>query len=96
MEETHRLAQFDFTELTVARQLAELHRAGATPKLLARKLAEIERRSLPNAAATVREFQQDEAEMAARLGVIPGDTNAVPESTASEKKSSRRKKDRQR
>jgi len=62
----------------------------------ATKLAEIERRSLPNAAATVREFQQDEAEMAARLGVIPGDTNAVPESTASEKKSSRRKKDRQR
>ena len=42
--ETHRLAHFDFTELTVARQLAQLTRAGATPRLLARKLAEIHRR----------------------------------------------------
>ncbi len=63
----------------------------------AAKLAEIERRSLPNAAATAREFQKEEAEMAERLGVIPGDTNAVPGSaTSTDKKDSRRKKDRQR
>jgi general secretion pathway protein D len=62
----------------------------------ASKLADVERRSLPNAAAAVREFQRDEAEMAERLGVIIGDTNSVPDSATSEKKSSRRKKDRQR
>jgi tetratricopeptide (TPR) repeat protein len=43
-EETHRLAYFDFPELTVARQLADLHRAGAKPAFIARKLAEIARR----------------------------------------------------
>jgi len=43
VSETHRLAWFDFTELTVARNLAQLEQAGATPKLLARKLAEIHR-----------------------------------------------------
>jgi tetratricopeptide (TPR) repeat protein len=42
--ETMRLAAFDFTELTVARQLAVLERAGATLRLLDRKLAEIHRR----------------------------------------------------
>ena len=63
----------------------------------ASKLAEVERRSLPNAAAAVREFQSEEAEMAERLGVIPGDTNAAPSSASSpDKKGSRRKKDRQR
>src|SRR5438093_5364054 len=41
---THRLAYFDFQELTVARQLAELARLGATPKLIEKKLAEIQRR----------------------------------------------------
>ncbi|HMC11024.1 MAG TPA: tetratricopeptide repeat protein [Pirellulaceae bacterium] len=41
---THRLAYFDFQELTVARQLVELHRLGASPQLIAKKLAEIERR----------------------------------------------------
>lgn len=43
-EETHRLALFDFQEVTVARRLAELHRAGIKPATVARKLAEIERR----------------------------------------------------
>jgi len=43
VSETHRLAWFDFTELTVSRNLAQLEKAGATPKLLARKLAEIHR-----------------------------------------------------
>src|SRR4029453_14502702 len=42
-EETHRLAYFDFSELTVARQLARLHQSGATPRQIARKLTEIER-----------------------------------------------------
>ena len=51
-------------------------------------------RSLPNAAAAVREFQRDEAEMAERLGVVPGSTNAVPESHDEKPKSkpSRRNK----
>jgi len=43
-EQKHRLAYFDFQELTVARQLAELSRLGLTPKTIERKLAEIQRR----------------------------------------------------
>lgn len=43
-EETCRLAYFDFTEVTVARQLAALHRAGAKPALIGRKLTEISRK----------------------------------------------------
>lgn len=66
-----------------------------TPKE-ATQLAEIERASLPNAAAAVRQFQSEEAEMAERLGVTIGDTNAVPSSATSDKKGSRRKRDRQR
>ena len=58
----------------------------------ASRIADVERRSLPNAAAAVREFQADEAEMAERLGVIPGQTNAVSESSSSKSKSSRRSK----
>ena len=42
-EITHRLAYFDFQELTVARQLAELHRLGASPQSIGKKLALIER-----------------------------------------------------
>ena len=42
--QTHRLAYFDFQELNVARQLAALHRLGAKPGLIAKKLKEIERR----------------------------------------------------
>lgn len=61
----------------------------------ASKMAELERRSLPNAAAAVREFQSDEAAMAKRLGVVPGDTNEVPAeaSAPSNKKSSRKKRE---
>lgn len=63
----------------------------------ASRLAEIERRSLPNATAAVREFQSDEAAMAERLGVIvPGNTNALPESAPAKERGSRRKRDRQR
>ncbi len=43
-EQQHRLALFDFQEVTVARKLAELHRSGIKPATVARKLAEIERR----------------------------------------------------
>ncbi len=43
-EQKHRLAYFDFQELTVARQLAELSRLGLQPKTIARKLTEIQRR----------------------------------------------------
>src|SRR5947207_1013396 len=43
VEQKHRLAYFDFQELTVARQLAGLAKAGATPQFIAKKLAEIER-----------------------------------------------------
>ena len=42
-EQKHRLAYFDFQELTVARQLAELSRLGITPKQLEGKLADIQR-----------------------------------------------------
>lgn len=42
----------------------------------ASELAELEGRSLPNAAAAVRDFQKKEAEMAERLGIQPGVTNA--------------------
>src|SRR4051794_40722708 len=44
IQQTHRLAYFDFQELTVARQLAELQRGGATPRWLAKNLALIERK----------------------------------------------------
>ncbi len=43
-EQKHRLAYFDFQELTVARQLAELSRLRITPKQLEAKLADIQRR----------------------------------------------------
>jgi general secretion pathway protein D len=57
----------------------------------ASKIAELEQRSLPNAAATVREFQRDEAEMAERLGVVPGSTNAPAVDTEKTTKSKSRK-----
>jgi tetratricopeptide (TPR) repeat protein len=44
IEQTHRLAVFDFRELTIARKLAELVRGGATTRLLRRQLAEIKAR----------------------------------------------------
>jgi tetratricopeptide (TPR) repeat protein len=44
VEQTHRLAYFDFAELTVARKLAELRRGGASARLITKKLVEIEKR----------------------------------------------------
>jgi tetratricopeptide (TPR) repeat protein len=55
VEETHRLAYFDFPELTVARQLAGLYQSGAAPRLIARKLAEIERK-FPHLARPLAEL----------------------------------------
>ena len=55
VEETHRLAYFDFAALAAARQLAELHRAGIKPAVIERKLAELARRS-PGAARTLAEL----------------------------------------
>src|SRR5262245_8814137 len=55
VEESHRLAQFDFTEPTVARQLAALTRAGAGSRLIARKLAEIQRH-FPDVARPLAEL----------------------------------------
>ncbi|MCC6232355.1 MAG: hypothetical protein IT580_06900 [Verrucomicrobiales bacterium] len=60
----------------------------------ATRLAELEQRSLPNAAATVREFQREEAEMAERLGVTPGSTNQPPIDAGKESKSSRRNRNK--
>jgi len=53
--QTHRLWYFDFVEVTVARQLAELLRHGISPQLLGRKLAEIERR-FPDVARPLAEL----------------------------------------
>jgi tetratricopeptide (TPR) repeat protein len=54
-EQTHRLALFDFAELTVARKLAELTRAGATASVLKRQLPEIKRR-YPDVARPLAEL----------------------------------------
>jgi tetratricopeptide (TPR) repeat protein len=54
-DQTHRLAYFDFAELTVARQLARLHRGGASPRLIAKKLTEIERQ-FPDVARPLAEL----------------------------------------
>jgi tetratricopeptide (TPR) repeat protein len=55
VEETHRLAYFDFAELTVAKQLARLHQSGISPRSLAKKLAEIQRR-FPDVARPLAEL----------------------------------------
>lgn len=39
----HRIWYFDFSEVAVARQLAQLHRAGAAPKEIQQQLARLER-----------------------------------------------------
>ena len=61
----------------------------------ASKLAVLEQSNLPNATATVREFQKEEAEMAERLGVTPGSTNALPDQADTKGKSSKRSKKNQ-
>jgi len=44
VEQTHRLARFDYAGLSAARQLAALNRLGASPQLIASKLKEIQRK----------------------------------------------------
>lgn len=43
VEQTHRLAHFDYAGLTAARQLATLNRLGASPQLIGKKIKEIQR-----------------------------------------------------
>jgi general secretion pathway protein D len=62
----------------------------ATPQAAA-EMAELEQRSLPNAAAAVRNFQREEARMGERLRVVPGVTNAPPEDSAGKKPRSNRR-----
>ncbi len=61
-------------------------------------IAESERKSLPIAAATARDFQKEESELAERLGVVPGSTNAPAaensKDSKSKSKSSRRRRQR--
>ena len=45
VEESHRLARFDFSQVAIARQLAQLQAAGVTPRRLERRLAELRRRA---------------------------------------------------
>lgn len=56
----------------------------------ASQLAGLEQRSLPNASATLRDFQRNEAIMAEKLGVVPGSTNPPPEEGTSGSRSRRR------
>jgi tetratricopeptide (TPR) repeat protein len=51
----HRVAYFDFAEIAVARQLAQLHRAGATPKQIQEQLAQLQR-AAPNVARPMAEL----------------------------------------
>jgi tetratricopeptide (TPR) repeat protein len=44
VEQKHRLALFDFEEVTAARQLATLNRLGASSRLISKKLKEIQQR----------------------------------------------------
>jgi tetratricopeptide (TPR) repeat protein len=55
VEQTHRLAYFDFAELTVARKLAALQRGGANARLIAKTLTEIEKR-LPDVTRPLAEL----------------------------------------
>jgi tetratricopeptide (TPR) repeat protein len=45
VEQSHRLSRFDFSQVAIARQLAQLLAAGVTPRRLERRLAELRRRA---------------------------------------------------
>lgn len=45
----HRVWYFEFSEVAVARQLAQLHRAGASPKSIQEQLAKL-KRAVPDVA----------------------------------------------
>jgi tetratricopeptide (TPR) repeat protein len=55
-QETHRLAYFDFVELTIARQLAGLYGGGVSPRWVARQLTEVQRR-FPQLARPLAELK---------------------------------------
>lgn len=54
-EQQHRVSYFDFAEIAVARQLAQLHRAGATPKQIQDQLAQLQR-AAPHVARPMAEL----------------------------------------
>ncbi|WP_425616258.1 tetratricopeptide repeat protein [Anatilimnocola sp. NA78] len=54
-EQQHRVSYFEFAEVAVARQLAQLHRAGASPKQIQEQLAELER-AAPNVSRPIAEL----------------------------------------
>lgn len=54
-EQQHRVSYFDFAEIAIARQLAQLHRAGATPKQIQEQLAQLQR-AVPHVARPMAEL----------------------------------------
>src|SRR6187455_2379752 len=54
-EQQHRVSYFDFAEVAVARQLAQLHHAGATPKQIQEQLRKLER-AVPDSARPMAEL----------------------------------------
>src|SRR5262245_1378754 len=53
-EQRHRVSYFDFAEIAVARQLAQLLHAGATPKQIQEQLRKLER-AVPDSARPMAE-----------------------------------------
>lgn len=54
-EQQHRVSYFDFPEVAIARQLAQLHHAGATPKQIQEQLRKLERAN-PESARPMAEL----------------------------------------
>lgn len=54
-EQQHRVSYFDFSEVAVARQLAQLHRAGASPKQIQQQLVRLER-AAPHVSRPIAEL----------------------------------------
>ncbi|QDU31884.1 Tetratricopeptide repeat protein [Anatilimnocola aggregata] len=54
-EQQHRVSYFEFAEVAVARQLAQLHRAGASPRQIQEQLAGLER-AAPNVSRPIAEL----------------------------------------
>lgn len=54
-EQQHRVSYFDFAEIAVARQLAQLHHAGATPKQIHAQLQNLQR-AAPNVSRPMAEL----------------------------------------
>ncbi len=54
-EQQHRVSYFDFGEIAIARQLAQLHRAGAAPKQIQEQLAKLQR-AVPHVSRPMAEL----------------------------------------